>query len=122
MRSLGICWIFYGVWRLVLAALLMVGSGTATMMFGALLTRVADPHSLMAGFHVAYVGVILFSVLCGLLGILAGLSLRGQEEAGRGLAVMASLFSLPELPLGVVIGSYTLYAFARIPVARAEKS
>ncbi len=83
MRSLGICWIFYGVWRLVLAAMLVLGSGTATMMFGAVLTRVADPYSLMATFHALYTGAILLSLLCAVLGILAGLSLQGREESGR---------------------------------------
>ena len=118
MRTLGISWIIYGVWRLVLAVLLVLGSGTATVMFGALLSRVADPYSLMAIFHVFYIGGILLSVLCGVLGILAGFGLQGRGEAGRGLAVMASLFSLPELPLGLVIGSYTLYAFARVSAGR----
>jgi hypothetical protein len=121
MRSLGICWIFYGVWRLVLAAILVLGSGTATMMFGAVLTRVADPYSLMAAFHALYIGAILLSVLCGVLGILAGLSLQGREESGRRIAVLASLFSLPELPLGVMLGCYTLHLLARVPASLERK-
>jgi len=115
MRSLGICWIFYGVWRLLLGVVLLLGWGIATVMFGALLTRVADPYSLMTLFHVAYAGIILLSGFCGVLGILAGVNLMGRGSNARGSAVLASLFSLPELPLGLILGSYTLYAFARVP-------
>jgi hypothetical protein len=41
----------YGVIRLLLGTLLVLYSGTATVMFGALLSRVPDPFSLMAVFH-----------------------------------------------------------------------
>jgi hypothetical protein len=115
MRSLGICWILYGAWRLLLGLVLILGSGTATVMFGALLSRVAEPFSLMAMFHVIYVGIILLSGLCGILGILSGMMLMGHGKNARGTAVLASLFSLPEMPLGVILGSYTLYTFARMP-------
>jgi len=120
MRSLGICWIFYGAWRLLASAAMMIWSGTATVMFGALLTRVADPYSLMAAFHVVYIASILLSALCGVLGILAGLALLGRGGQTRSIAVFAALCSLPELPLGVILGSYTLYAFARIPAGQSE--
>jgi len=118
MRSLGICWIFYGAWRLLASAAMLLWSGTATVMFGALLTRVADPYSLMTTFHVFYIGAILLSVFCGVLGILAGINLMGRGTNARGIALLAALLSLPELPFGVILGSYTLYAFARAP---AEK-
>ncbi|HWZ97738.1 MAG TPA: hypothetical protein VN025_08265 [Candidatus Dormibacteraeota bacterium] len=118
MRSLGICWIFYGVWRLLSGAVLMLCSGTATVMFGALLTRVADPYSLMTGFHVVYVVAVILSAFCGVLGILAGLALMGRGGNARSIAVLAALFSLPDLPLGVILGSYTLYALARIPAGQ----
>lgn len=120
MRSLGICWIFYGAWRLLAGAAMMIWSGTATVMFGALLTRVADPFSLMAMFHVLYVGLILLSAFCGVLGILAGIALLGRGENARSIAVIAALFSLPDLPLGVVLGGYTLYAFAQTPARRTQ--
>jgi len=120
MRSLGICWIFYGAWRLLAGAAMMIWLGTATVMFGALLTRVADPYSLMVTFHVMYVGLVLLSAFCGVLGILAGMALLGRGGNARSIAVLAALFSLPELPLGVILGSYTLYAFARIPAGQNQ--
>jgi hypothetical protein len=113
MRSLGICWIFYGAWRLLMAIILVFGTGTATVMFGALLSRVADPYSLMTGFHLFYIGLVIYSVLCGILGIAAGLTLMGRGGNARSIAVLAALFALPELPLGIILGSYTLYAFSQ---------
>jgi hypothetical protein len=112
MRPLGICWILYGAWRLLLGVLLAICAGTATVMFGALLTRVADPYSLMGFFHAIYLGTILHSALCGVLAIVCGMRLLAHGKNARGIAVLAALFSLPELPVGVILGSYTLYVLA----------
>src|SRR5579871_4463785 len=87
--TLGVLWIVYGVIRLILAAGLMVYSGTATLMFGALLSRVADPFTLMGLFHFLYAAGIVLSVVCGLLGIFAGLALLGGRSVGRTLALFA---------------------------------
>ena len=39
LRILGICWVLYGILRLVTAVWLALFSNTATLMFGALLGR-----------------------------------------------------------------------------------
>jgi len=120
LRSLGICWIFYGAWRLLQAIVLVFCAGTATVMFGALLARVADPYSLMMGFHLAYIGLVIYSVVCGILGIATGLALMGRGNNARSIAVLAALFSLPELPLGVILGSYTLYCFGQFVTRQTQ--
>ena len=51
-RTLGICWIIYGIIRLAMALWLFVFNGTATVMFGALLSRVPDPFTMMSEFHI----------------------------------------------------------------------
>jgi hypothetical protein len=122
LRSLGICWVLYGAWRLLQAIVLVFCAGTATVMFGALLTRVADPYSLMTGFHLAYIGLVIYSVVCGILGIAAGVALMGRGNNARSIAVLAALFSLPELPLGVILGSYTLYSFGQFVTRQTERS
>jgi len=43
MKTLGICWIVYGIFRLAMGVAAILLAPTATVMFGALLTRVADP-------------------------------------------------------------------------------
>src|SRR5215510_13604957 len=54
MRALGICWIVYGVFRLAMGVAAVLLTPTATVMFGALLTRVANPFAWMDLFHFFY--------------------------------------------------------------------
>jgi hypothetical protein len=108
LRALGGCWIVYGVIRLVLATLLVLYSGTATVMFGALLSRVPDPFTLMGVFHFMYVVMTALSIVCGILGLMAGLALLGGRRSGRTLALVAGFLSLSNLPLGATLGIYTL--------------
>ena len=110
LRTLGGCWVVYGVIRLVLATLLVLYSGTATVMFGALLNRVPDPFTLMGVFHFMYVVMTVLSVVCGILGLMAGLALFGGQRSGRTLALVAGFLSLSNLPLGTTLGIYTLVA------------
>ena len=118
LRTLGGCWIVYGVIRLVLATLLVLYSGTATVMFGALLSRVPDPFTLMSVFHFMYIVMIVLSVVCGILGIMAGLALLGGKQSGRMLALIGGFLSLSNIPLGTTLGIYTLVVF--LPPGRAQ--
>jgi hypothetical protein len=63
LRTLGICWIVYGVIRLIMAVCLVIYGSTATVMFGTLLNRVADPLALMSVFHFIYTVMIALSDL-----------------------------------------------------------
>jgi len=77
-------------------------------MFGALLNRVPEPFALMSTFHLLYLCAIIWSLVAGALGIIAGLALLASKSMGRTLGIAAALLSLPELPLGVMLGAYTL--------------
>ncbi len=105
---LGACWLIYGVLRLIMGILLIPFSPTATVMFGALLTRVPNPYALMADFHFVYVCLIVVSLLGGLLGILAGIALLSNQRSARMLAIVAAFLSISDLPLGLTLGIYTL--------------
>jgi len=118
LRTLGGCWIVYGVIRLVLATLLVLYSGTATVMFGALLSRVPGPFTLMGVFHSMYILMIALSIVCGILGLMAGLALFGGKQSGRTLALIAGFLSLSNIPLGTTLGIYTLVVF--LPPGRAQ--
>jgi hypothetical protein len=107
-RLMGVCWIVYGIARLMVAVWLTIFSGTAKVMFGALLTRVPDPFTLMSAFHFVYLGIIALSVLCGVVGILAGLALISGAGSARMLAVVAALLCVSEIPVGTTLGIYTL--------------
>ncbi len=73
-RGLGACWIVYGVLRLGMAVWLVTLTREATVMFGALLVEVANSAGLMADFHAFYLLMIILSVLCGVIGVAAGIA------------------------------------------------
>lgn len=107
-RTLGFCWIVYGIIRVVAAVWLVFFSSTATLMFGALLARVPNPFALMSDFHAVYVVAIFIAALGGIVGILAGLALLASKTAGRMMALVAGFLSLCDIPLGTTLGIYTL--------------
>jgi uncharacterized membrane protein len=107
-RLLALLWIIYGIIRLAMSVVLFVFTPTATVMFGALLTRVPDPFTLMSEFHIWYTCAIILSVLCGIFGLIAGLSLLGTGRTARTLALIAAFLSVSEIPLGLTLGIYTL--------------
>jgi len=108
--TLGALWIVYAILRLVAVILLVLYAGTATVMFGALLTRVVDYASLMAIFHTFYIAAIIVTALSGLFGLFAGLALLAGKSA-RTLSLVAAFLSLSDLPCGTTLGIYTLIVF-----------
>jgi hypothetical protein len=108
--TLGALWIVYAILRLVAVILLVLYTGTATVMFGALLTRVPDPYTLMTIFHILYVAAIIVTALSGLCGLFAGVALLAGKSA-RTLSLVAAFLSLSDLPFGTTLGIYTLIDF-----------
>jgi hypothetical protein len=109
-QIMGVCWIVYGIFRLILGICLFVYTGTATVMFGALLGRVPAAFRMMAEFHAFYAVVVVLSFVCGLIGLLAGLALVANQGSGRRLAVVAAVLSVSDLPFGTTLGIFTLIA------------
>jgi hypothetical protein len=107
-RGLGVCWFFYGALRLAIAVWLIFFSATATLMFGALLNRVTDPFTMMDAFHIFYGAFVVFSALCGIVGILAGLALLSGAGSARALAIVAAVLALSGIPFGTTLGIYSL--------------
>lgn len=108
LRILGICWLLYGFICLIAALWLVFFTNTATVMFGALLNRVPDPFTMMSNFHFFYGALIVLSIICGVLGVLAGLGLLAGQRFATGIAVIAAFLSLSGIPLGTTLGIYTL--------------
>jgi uncharacterized membrane protein len=108
--TLGALWIVYAILRLIAVILLVLYAATATVMFGALLTRVTDYVAFMAIFHVLYIAAIIVTALSGFFGLLAGLALLAGKSA-RTLALVAAFLSVADLPLGTTLGIYTLIVF-----------
>jgi hypothetical protein len=104
-----------------MAVWLFLFSGTATVMFGALLVRVPDPAAFMADFHMWYSAVIVLSIVCGVLGLATGFALMTGQRYGRRLALVASFLSIAEIPWGTTLGIITLIVFLRSEPASAPK-
>jgi hypothetical protein len=108
---LGLFWLIYGIVRIIAAVWMLAFTPTATVMFGALLNRVPNPYPLMGAFHLIYAGWIVLSAASGILGVLAGISLLAGAGASRILAVAAALLAVPFIPVGTMLGTYTLALF-----------
>jgi hypothetical protein len=99
--------------KIGVAAILL--TPTATVMFGALLTRVANPFAWMDLFHLLYACCTILAFVCGVLGVIGGFTLLRGSVSGRGLLLAASFLSLSDLPVGIAIGVYTLIVLLRGP-------
>jgi uncharacterized membrane protein HdeD (DUF308 family) len=110
---LGTLWILYGIMRLAAALVFAMESAVATLMFGALLSRVGNPYFWMSLFHFVYAMMILLTLLAGVFSLLAGAALLTHRPSARRLALLASFFSVSEIPFGITLGTYTLILFLR---------
>jgi len=107
-QILGACWLLYGIIRFIMGVCLVLFSGTATVMFGALLDRVPNPFALMSDFHIVYACIVVLAFLCGVFGVLAGLAFLANQRPARKLALIAAFLSVSEIPFGTTLGIYTL--------------
>lgn len=107
-RTLGGLWIVYGVIRLIMVLCLLIYGRTATLMFGALLSRVPDPFALIGVLQLLYSVMIALSAVCGVIGFFAGLALLAGQRSGRKLAIIAAVLAVSDIPLGITLGIYTL--------------
>jgi hypothetical protein len=126
-RTLGVLWILYGFLRVIAVAGILVYSGTLALMWGALLTRVPDPLMLMTVFHVALVLVVAWCIIAAFFSFVAGVSLMKATAPERMDVLVAALLALPDLPLGIILGVYTIAAMLprtpaiqEIPQARSH--
>jgi hypothetical protein len=107
-KALGLAWVVYGVLRFAVSLWLIIFTTNATLMFGALLTRVPSPFALMTDFHILYSAIIVWSAASAVLGVIAGIALLANQRSARILAIAAALIALPELPFGIMLGVYTM--------------
>jgi hypothetical protein len=82
-----------------------------TVMWGAIITRVANPDALMSLFHLFLIFAVVLSIVAGIFSLLAAIALLGRAGSARALALVASFFGLINGPLGVALGAYTLVVF-----------
>jgi len=106
--TLGILWIVYGLTCVARAALILINSATLTLMWGALLNRVANPFLWMSVFHFALLAAVVLMIVSAIFSFLAGVALLQGGSSSRMLALVASFFGLITGPLGIALGVFTL--------------
>jgi hypothetical protein len=107
-RTLGVCWLIYGIFRVATAVWMAAFTTTATVMFGALLVRVPEPFSLMADFHFVYLSVLIWAGISGVIGLFAGIAMLTGHRAAGVLMRLAAYLCVGDAPLGTTLGVYTL--------------
>lgn len=107
-KALGVVWLFYGCLRIVAVAALLVYSGILALMWGALLSRVPNPLAWMTAFHVVLVFVVAWCIIAAFFSFVAGIALMRRSVPARMDTLVAALLALPDLPLGIVLGVYTI--------------
>jgi hypothetical protein len=88
-------------------------AGTATVMFGTLLNRVPNPYSLMGVFHIVYSCWMILSAASGVFALLTGITLMSGAGVSSLVALTAAFLSVPFLPVGTMLGTYTMVLFLR---------
>ena len=109
--TLGVLWVVYAILRFAGAAFIVVYESTLTLMWGAIITRVPNPFTLMSLFHFFLIFAVVLNIIAGIVSLLAAMALLGRTGSARTLALVASLFALINGPLGVVLGAFTVAIF-----------
>jgi hypothetical protein len=118
--TLGVLWLIYGVICLAKAAWIVVYTSTLTMMWGAIITRVADPFFWMNAFHIWLIGAVIVLVLAGIFSFIAGVGVMQSRLSGYTLALIASVLAILTGPLGIALGTYTMVVTVRPPAGAAR--
>jgi hypothetical protein len=107
-RTLGILWLIYGCTRIAAAAWLVVYNATLVLMWGALLNRVPDALAWMAAFHAVLVLLLAWCVFLAFFAFAEGFGVLRRSGSARSLGLVAGVLALPDWPLGLALGVYTL--------------
>jgi hypothetical protein len=92
----------------VVAIWMFLYSQTLTLMWGAIINRVADPFAWMSFFHFFLAAKIVMALISALLSLLAAVALLQGSASSRTLGLTAAAFGLMGPPLGIVLGAFTI--------------
>ncbi len=120
LGTLGTLWVIYGILCLVRVAWVVANLATFTLMWGAVLNRVANPFFWMSAFHFAMLAVVVVTVVTAIFSFLAAVALMQRGRSSRSLALVASFLGLITGPLGIALGVYTLIIMLPEPVRQTR--
>jgi hypothetical protein len=101
-------WAVYGVLMIAAAAFMIVYSGTLTVMWGAIVTRVANPFAWMSAFHLFLGATVVMALISAALSLLAAGALLRGAASSRTLGLAAAAFGMLGTPPGVALGVFTV--------------
>jgi len=106
---LGALWALYGAMMVAGAVWVIVFNRTLTVMWGAVISHVANPFAWMNFFH-AYLGVmVVVGFVAAALSFIAAFSLM-MGAGARLWSLIAAAFGMFTSPLGIVLGVFTVAA------------
>jgi hypothetical protein len=107
-RTLGVLWGLYGILMVAAAAWIMVYNRTLTLMWGAIISRVANPFAWMDLFHMLLVATVIMALISAALSFFAAFALMGGARSARTAGLLAAAFGLLGAPPGVALGAFTV--------------
>jgi hypothetical protein len=119
-RVLCTLWALYGLLCVLTAAWAVVYSTTLTLMWGAIINRVADPFFWMNMFHIWLAAFVVILLLAAIFSFVLAVALMRGRAVGNPVAVVASVFAMVTNPLGIALGGYTLVVTVPRPAAEAR--
>ncbi len=106
--TLGVLWAVYGVLMIAAAAWIMVDNRTLTVMWGAIISRVANPFAWMSLFHLFLGATVVMALISAVLSFLAAIALMRGAGSSRPLGLAAAVFGMLGTPPGIALGVFTV--------------
>ncbi|MGH9691406.1 MAG: hypothetical protein ACRD4C_10065 [Candidatus Acidiferrales bacterium] len=106
--ALGVLWIVYAILMVAVAVWMILYNRTLTVMWGAIISHVADPFMWMSAFHLLVGATVVMALISAVLSLLAGVALMQGTAASRTLGLLASAFGMLGTPPGVALGVFTV--------------
>ena len=105
---LGMLWVVYGVIMIAAAAWIIVYNRTLTVMWGAIVSHVADPFAWMSAFHLFLGATVVMALISAALSLLAAMALMRGAASSRKFGLAAAVFGMLGTPPGVALGVFTV--------------
>jgi len=107
---MGILWLIYSGFRILMGAWTLVFSHYMLPMMSGLVGEEAQPFlsSLVDMLHVFYWFTFVYSLVTGVVGLVAGWGLLQRTPWGRILAIIIAIGSVISIPFGTALAIYTL--------------
>ncbi|MGH9770175.1 MAG: hypothetical protein ACRD4Q_00500 [Candidatus Acidiferrales bacterium] len=106
--ALGVLWIVYAIVKVAVAVWMILYNPALTVMWGAIISHVADPFMWMSAFHLLVGATVVMALISAVLSLLAGVALMQGTAASRTLGLLASAFGMLGTPPGVALGVFTV--------------